>query len=113
MCIRDRTYTAKDVTPYLQAADTKLRAIVASETPAEEADSAATEATAVAQATSTADKMCIRDSRVCAREQLAEQRLPVLLWIPFRRSQFLRWSKLPLLIEVAQAEALILSLIHI
>ena len=45
------TYTAKDVTPYLQAADTKLRAIVASETPAEEADSAATEAPAVAQAT--------------------------------------------------------------
>ena len=37
------TYTAKDVTPYLQAADTKLRAIVASETPAEEADSTAAE----------------------------------------------------------------------
>ncbi len=36
------TYTAKDVTPYLQAADNKLRAIVASETPAEEADNAAT-----------------------------------------------------------------------
>ena len=51
------TYTAKDVTPYLQAADTKLRAIVASETPAEEADSAATEAPAVAQATSTADSL--------------------------------------------------------
>ena len=51
------TYTAKDVTPYLQAADTKLRAIVASETPAEEADSAATKAPAVAQATSTADSL--------------------------------------------------------
>ena len=45
--------------------------------------------------------------RVCAREQLAEQRLPVLLGIPFRRSQFLRRSKLPLLIEAAQAGALI------
>ena len=51
------TYTAKDVTPYLQAADTKLRAIVASETPTEEADSAATETPAVAQATSTADSL--------------------------------------------------------
>ena len=51
------TYTAKDVTPYLQAADTKLRAIVASETPAEEADSTAAEAPAVAQATSTADSL--------------------------------------------------------
>ena len=35
-----RSLVFKDVTPYLQAADTKLRAIVASETPAEEADSA-------------------------------------------------------------------------
>ena len=54
------TYTAKDVTPYLQAADTKLRAIVASETPAEEADSAATEAPAVAQATSTQSCRCFK-----------------------------------------------------
>ncbi|WP_289187937.1 protein translocase subunit SecD, partial [uncultured Bacteroides sp.] len=51
------TYTAKDVTPYLQAADNKLRAIVASETPAEEADNAAAETPAATQATSTADSL--------------------------------------------------------
>ncbi|WP_289118385.1 protein translocase subunit SecD, partial [uncultured Bacteroides sp.] len=51
------TYTAKDVTPYLQAADNKLRAIVASETPAEETDNAAAETPAATQATSTADSL--------------------------------------------------------
>mgnify|MGYP007086214722 CR=1 FL=1 len=47
----------KTLLPICKHADTKLRAIVASETPAEEADSAATEAPAVAQATSTADSL--------------------------------------------------------
>ncbi len=53
------TYTAKDVTPYLQTADSRLRAILSNETPADSTatDSAATEAPAVAQATSTADSL--------------------------------------------------------
>ena len=53
------TYTAKDAAPYLQAADSRLRAILANETPADSTatDNAATEAPAVAQATSTADSL--------------------------------------------------------
>nr|WP_302829646.1 protein translocase subunit SecDF [uncultured Bacteroides sp.] len=53
------TYNAKDVTPYLQTADSKLRAILANtvETDSVATDSAATEAPAVAQATSTADSL--------------------------------------------------------
>lgn len=53
------TYTAKDAAPYLQAADSRLRAILASETPADSTatDSAVTETPAVAQATSTADSL--------------------------------------------------------
>ena len=51
------TYNAKDVAPYLQAADNKLRSILANEAPA---DSAAVDSTAtpvMAQATSTADSL--------------------------------------------------------
>ena len=48
------TYNAKDVAPYLQSADAKLRAVLSNETPA---DSTAAEAPAAAQATSTADSL--------------------------------------------------------
>ena len=51
------TYNAKDVAPYLQTADNKLRSILANEAPA---DSAAVDSTAtpvMAQATSTADSL--------------------------------------------------------
>ena len=51
------TYNAKDVAPYLQAADNKLRSILSNEAPA---DSVAVDSTAtpvVAQATSTADSL--------------------------------------------------------
>ncbi|MCD8181931.1 MAG: protein translocase subunit SecDF [Bacteroides sp.] len=53
------TYTAKDAASYLQAADSKLRAILASETLADSTatNAAATETPAVAQATSTADSL--------------------------------------------------------
>ena len=52
------TYNAKDVAPYLQSADAKLRAILATTEDAEEVtDSVAAEAPAVAQATSTADSL--------------------------------------------------------
>ncbi|WP_297329724.1 protein translocase subunit SecDF [uncultured Bacteroides sp.] len=53
------TYNAKDVAPYLQSADTKLRAILSNESPADSTaiDNAITEAPAVAQTTSTADSL--------------------------------------------------------
>ena len=52
------TYNAKDVAPYLQSADAKLRAILATTEDAEEVtDSVAAEAPAIAQATSTADSL--------------------------------------------------------
>lgn len=53
------TYNAKDVAPYLQSADTKLRAILSNESPADSTaiGNAITEAPAVAQTTSTADSL--------------------------------------------------------
>lgn len=52
------TYTARDAAPYLQAADSKLRAILSSENVAEETEEATENATEeVAQATSTADSL--------------------------------------------------------
>ena len=48
------TYTGKDITPYLQAADSKLRSLLAA---TNDADSVATAAPAEAQATSTADSL--------------------------------------------------------
>ncbi|MDO4163820.1 MAG: protein translocase subunit SecDF [Bacteroides sp.] len=48
------TYTGKDIAPYLQAADIKLRSLLAVEA---EADTTAVEAPVVAQATSTADSL--------------------------------------------------------
>ena len=51
------TYNAKDVAPYLQAADNKLRSILANEAPADSAAVDSTTAPVVAQATSTADSL--------------------------------------------------------
>ena len=53
------TYNAKDVTPYLQAADSKLRAILANTVQSDSitTDSIVTEAPTVAQTTSTADSL--------------------------------------------------------
>ena len=51
------TYNAKDVTPYLQAADNKLRNILANEAPADSVAVDSTAAPVVAQATSTADSL--------------------------------------------------------
>ena len=51
------TYNAKDVAPYLQAADNKLRNILANEAPADSAAVDSTAAPVVAQATSTADSL--------------------------------------------------------
>ena len=51
------TYNAKDVAPYLQAADNKLRSILANEAPADSAAVDSTAAPVVAQATSTADSL--------------------------------------------------------
>ena len=53
------TYNAKEVAPYLQSADAKLRAILSNETPADSTatDNAAAETQAVAQATNTADSL--------------------------------------------------------
>ena len=51
------TYNAKDVAPYLQAADNKLRSILANEAPADSAAADSTAAPVVAQATSTADSL--------------------------------------------------------
>ena len=51
------TYNAKDVAPYLQAADNKLRSILANEAPADSAAVDSTAAPVVAQATSTTDSL--------------------------------------------------------
>ncbi len=51
------TYTAKDVVPYLQSADAKLRAILSNETQANSTDSTAVSAPIEAKATSTADSL--------------------------------------------------------
>ncbi len=51
------TYNAKDVAPYLQAADNKLRNILANEAPADGVAVDSTAAPVVAQATSTADSL--------------------------------------------------------
>ena len=51
------TYNAKDVALYLQAADNKLRSILANEAPADSAAVDSTAALVVAQATSTADSL--------------------------------------------------------
>ena len=51
------TYNAKDVAPHLQAADNKLRSILANEAPADSAAVDSTAAPVVAQATSTADSL--------------------------------------------------------
>ena len=51
------TYNAKDVAPYLQAADNKLRNILANEAPADSVAVDSTAAPVVAQATSTADSL--------------------------------------------------------
>ena len=51
------TYNARDVAPYLQAADNKLRSILANEAPADSAAVDSTAAPVVAQATSTADSL--------------------------------------------------------
>ena len=51
------TYNAKDVAPYLQAADNKLRSILANEAPADSAAVDSTAAPIMAQATSTADSL--------------------------------------------------------
>ena len=51
------TYNAKDVAPYLQAADNKLRSILANEAPADSAAVDSTAAPVMAQATSTADSL--------------------------------------------------------
>lgn len=52
------TYTARDAAPYLQAADSRLRALLSSETPAEEAeDTTENAAEEAAQATSTTDSL--------------------------------------------------------
>lgn len=53
------TYTANDVAPYLQSADSKLRALLAAEAPAEEAagDAAAETPAQAAAATSAADSL--------------------------------------------------------
>ena len=53
------TYNAKEVAPYLQSADAKLRAILSNETPTDSTatDNAAAETPAVAQATNTADSL--------------------------------------------------------
>ncbi len=53
------TYNAKEVAPYLQSADAKLRAVLSNETPADSTvtDNAATETPVVAQATTTADSL--------------------------------------------------------
>ena len=51
------TYNAKDVAPYLQAADNKLRSILANEAPADSAAVDSTAAPVMAQATRTADSL--------------------------------------------------------
>ena len=51
------TYNAKDVAPYLQAADNKLRSILANEAPADSVAVDSTAAPVVAQATSAADSL--------------------------------------------------------
>ena len=51
------TYNAKDVAPYLQAADNKLRSILSNEAPADSTAVDSTAAPVVAQATSTADSL--------------------------------------------------------
>ena len=51
------TYNAKDVAPYLQAADNKLRSILSNEAPADSAAVDSTAAPVVAQTTSTADSL--------------------------------------------------------
>ena len=51
------TYNAKEVAPYLQAADNKLRSILSNEAPADSAAVDSTAAPVVAQATSTADSL--------------------------------------------------------
>ena len=51
------TYNAKDIAPYLQAADNKLRSILANEAPADSAAVDSTAAPVVAQAISTADSL--------------------------------------------------------
>ena len=51
------TYNAKDVAPYLQAADNKLRNILANEAPADSVAVDSTAAPVVAQATSTTDSL--------------------------------------------------------
>ena len=51
------TYNAKDVAPYLQAADNKLRSILANEAPADSAAVDSTAAPVMAQDTSTADSL--------------------------------------------------------
>ena len=51
------TYNAKDVAPYLQAADNKLRSILANEASADSVAVDSTAAPVVAQATSTADSL--------------------------------------------------------
>ena len=51
------TYNAKDVAPYLQAADNKLRSILANEAPADSVAVDSTAAPVVAQAISTADSL--------------------------------------------------------
>ena len=51
------TYNAKDVAPYLQAADNKLRSILANEAPADSVAVDSTAAPVAAQATSTADSL--------------------------------------------------------
>ena len=51
------TYNAKDVAPYLQAADNKLRSILANEAPADSAAVDSTAAPVMAQAISTADSL--------------------------------------------------------
>ena len=50
-------YNAKDIAPYLQAADNKLRSILANEAPADSAAVDSTAAPVVAQAISTADSL--------------------------------------------------------
>jgi SecD/SecF fusion protein len=59
------TYTARDIDPYLQAADTKLRTLLATQTPDEES-AAATDAATTPAATATATTTSTADSLAAA-----------------------------------------------
>ena len=81
------TYNAKDVASYLQSADAKLRAILATtEDAAEATDSVAAEAPAVAQATSTTDSLAaaLKGESKTQAADLEQSRKNIRCWQFFR-----------------------------